>query len=561
MQQTAPHRLIYKIESKILKRANWNLTLPLETAMRVCPETIVALSDSQCLRFIDEINGVRDLQEKVKALQYKIRKIKHKPKNPANRRLIEDYYQTLYSIQFQKDYVCVVMANDSDYDRANLGFSINYGLVDGKADIVHYRRFLGTNGGIKNSTIVYVNEKIYPELKKRLDNGRNLAQKFVPAKLEAYQSLICSGSVPLPLPKGFIVVKDCITRFKEDVILIDDSGEGEPKLTYEKQYEIEHNDSDGYGLMLPSYARKVNLALNGIDSPLSGMNTRFAWNKGMLYTMDFIEFAEKVAGSYYITDVWGDKRDVRDAEVILTESMLKLWAGYDSWESYYENCLKNSYQFSATKTAPDKLENVRNTNYQFLQSYSFTEDEINTLCEPTVREIKEVVGLDYRKAIAFLGGFGLDSDSFIKGNLENSVKALMICPDMIKDPYIQKTIYNRIRNRIIMGERGAILVNANYAMISGDPYALLQSMWGMEITGLLKKGEVYHKYWIDKGAKEIACFRAPMTCHNNIRKMKLRSDENTEHWYQYIKTALIYNAWDSACEAMNGADKDKMLSL
>ena len=561
MQQTAPHRLIYKIESKILKRANWNLTLPLETAMRVCPETIVALSDSQCLRFIDEINGVRDLQEKVKALQYKIRKIKHKPKNPANRRLIEDYYQTLYSIQFQKDYVCVVMANDSDYDRANLGFSINYGLVDGKADIVHYRRFLGTNGGIKNSTIVYVNEKIYPELKKRLDNGRNLAQKFVPAKLEAYQSLICSGSVPLPLPKGFIVVKDCITRFKEDVILIDDSGEGEPKLTYEKQYEIEHNDSDGYGLMLPSYARKVNLALNGIDSPLSGMNTRFAWNKGMLYTMDFIEFAEKVAGSYYITDVWGDKRDVRDAEVILTESMLKLWAGYDSWESYYENCLKNSYQFSATKTAPDKLENVRNTNYQFLQSYSFTEDEINSLCEPTVREIKEVVGLDYRKAIAFLGGFGLDSDSFIKGNLENSVKALMICPDMIKDPYIQKTIYNRIRNRIIMGERGAILVNANYAMISGDPYALLQSMWGMEITGLLKKGEVYHKYWIDKGAKEIACFRAPMTCHNNIRKMKLRSDENTEHWYQYIKTALIYNAWDSACEAMNGADKDKMLSL
>lgn len=561
MQQTAPHRLIYKIESKILKRANWNLTLPLETAMRVCPETIVALSDSQCLRFIDEINGVRDLQEKVKALQYKIRKIKHKPKNPANRRLIEDYYQTLYNIQFQKDYVCVVMANDSDYDRANLGFSINYGLVDGKADIVHYRRFLGTNGGIKNSTIVYVNEKIYPELKKRLDNGRNLAQKFVPAKLEAYQSLICSGSVPLPLPKGFIVVKDCITRFKEDVILIDDSGEGEPKLTYEKQYEIEHNDSDGYGLMLPSYARKVNLALNGIDSPLSGMNTRFAWNKGMLYTMDFIEFAEKVAGSYYITDVWGDKRDVRDAEVILTESMLKLWAGYDSWESYYENCLKNSYQFSATKTAPDKLENVRNTNYQFLQSYSFTEDEINSLCEPTVREIKEVVGLDYRKAIAFLGGFGLDSDSFIKGNLENSVKALMICPDMIKDPYIQKTIYNRIRNRIIMGERGAILVNANYAMISGDPYALLQSMWGMEITGLLKKGEVYHKYWIDKGAKEIACFRAPMTCHNNIRKMKLCSDENTEHWYQYIKTALIYNAWDSACEAMNGADKDKMLSL
>ena len=114
-----------------------------------------------------------------------------------------------------------------------------------------------------------------------------------------------------------------------------------------------------------------------------------------------------------------------------------------------------------------------------------------------------------------------------------------------------------IRKRIEMGERGAIRINANFAMISGDPYALLQSIFGLEITGLLKAGEVYHKYWIDKGAEEIACFRAPMTCHNNIRKMKLHTDTKTNYWYKYINSVLIYNAWDSACEAMNGADKDK----
>ena len=93
-------------------------------------------------------------------------------------------------------------------------------------------------------------------------------------------------------------------------------------------------------------------------------------------------------------------------------------------------------------------------------------------------------------------------------------------------------------------------------MISGDPYALCQSMFGMEITGLLHKGELYHKYWIDKGSTELACFRAPMTCHNNIRKMKLADREETRHWYQYITTAAIFNAWDTACDAMNGADKD-----
>ena len=113
-----------------------------------------------------------------------------------------------------------------------------------------------------------------------------------------------------------------------------------------------------------------------------------------------------------------------------------------------------------------------------------------------------------------------------------------------------------IKKRIQLAQRGAIRVNANYAMISGDPYSLAQNMFGLEVTGLLKKGEVYHKYWIDKGADEIACFRAPMTCHNNIRRMKLAKRDEIRHWYQYITTALIYNSWDSACEAENGADKD-----
>lgn len=46
-------------------------------------------------------------------------------------------------------------------------------------------------------------------------------------------------------------------------------------------------------------------------------------------------------------------------------------------------------------------------------------------------------------------------------------------------------------------------------------------------------------------------------CHNNIRKMKLQPNEQTNYWYQYIKSALVYNAWDTACDAMNGADKDE----
>ncbi len=151
MEQKSCHKLIYKITSKQLKKANWNLTLPLKTAMRECPDCIVALNDSQCLRFIDEINNRQDINEAVKCIQRKIKDIKKKPKTKDTKLLIGEYYNSLYGLQFQKDYICVIMESNKDYDRANQGFSINFGKVDGKDCIIRYRRLLGTNGGIQQS--------------------------------------------------------------------------------------------------------------------------------------------------------------------------------------------------------------------------------------------------------------------------------------------------------------------------------------------------------------------------------------------------------------------------
>jgi len=547
LKQNSSLRLIYKIESKMLRKAKWNLTLPLEEALRDFPECVVSISDSQCLRFINDINGENDIDGKIRSLQNKIRIEKRKKNSPESRIWIREYYRALYETQFQKNYVCVVMANNKDYDRANQGFSING---------IRFRRLLGTNGGIKNSTIVYVNEDIYPELKRRLDNGRNMTKELVPAKLEAYQALICSGSTPLPQPNGIIVVKDCITHFKEDVILIDDSGSGEPSLTYVKDYEIEHNDSDGYGLMLPSYSRRINEFFGGDpDKTISGFNSRCSWIKGMVYTFDYIEFADKVAGSFIIKDVWGTERDIRDAEVILTESMLKLWDSYDSWEDYWCNCQKNGYSLSAAKTTPEELEPVRDLNYQFIQDIDMSDDELKELCSPTISEINDVLGLDYRKSLVFLAGYGLNGSSAL--NLEDDyIKALMIEPQMINDPYVRRNIHSMIKKRIDCAKKGSVRVDANYAMISGDPYALCQSMFELPVTGLLCAGECYHKYWIDKGANEIVCFRAPMLCSNNISKLSLCTSQDALHWFQYIETALVLNAWDTATEAASGADHD-----
>ena len=512
---------------------------------------IVALSDSQILRWICELNGINDLDAEVSKLKSEIKHLKKMQKSKENKEKIKELYEKLYSLQYQKDYFCMIMKTNGDYDRANTGFKINGN---------NYHRLLGTNGGIKKSTITYISESIYPEIVKRMDNGRNKSIQVIPAKLEAYQALICSGSIPVTMPR-IIVVNDCNVTFKEDVIKISDENIGEPIITEVKDCEIEYCDSDGYGFMSPNYSRIVNEDLYGQEfkgETISGINTRFAWTKGMLFTFDFVEFAKQINNeNYEVIDAWGDKRDIRDYDVVLTTSMVKLWDSYDNLEHYLKCCEENHYEFSVAKTTPHKLENVRNANYQFLQTYNLDDETLLQLCQPTISEISDVLGGDWRKTIVFLRGMSLTEESL--EYMENDyIKALMIDRHLLNDPFILRKIHSMIEKRIEIAAKGSIKLNGNFSIISGDLYSLAQSIFGLEVTGLLNPGEVYHKYWVDKNVQDIALFRAPMTCHNNIRCRKVTHDENMDFWYQYDKTGIILNSWDTTCDALNGADKDKM---
>lgn len=546
-KQLTCHKYVYKLNSSRFRKARWKLQLPLTAALKNKSD-IIALNDSQLLRFIDELNGV-NTENEAKSIKKAIKYLKRCSNTPGNREKVSELYYKLYDTQFQPDYLCLIIDRPSDYDKANKLLSVNG---------IKYHRFLGTNGGVKNSTIIYVSERLYPQLKERLDCGRNMEKKFMPAKLEAYQALICSGSTPVSFPRGIIVVPDCITHFKEDVIEIDDSEGDEPSLTYIKDKEIELTESDGYGLALPALMERWNVELGGVPGEvLSGANLRgLPWTKGMVFPVDYIEFGHRVAENYMIKDAWGDWRDVRDSELILTTSMLKLWDSYDSWEDYWENVKKYNYQISIAKTAPHTLEEERATNYQFLQSYHLDKESIRELVKPTVDEIHEILGMDYRKSLLFLRGLGMTEENVQYDSECDFAKALMIEPEMINDPYVRSKIYHMIKKKIQQAKIGVLKVQGNFAIIGGDPYSLMQSMFGLPVTGLLKAGECYHKHWIDRGVEEIACFRAPMTSKYNIRKMKVVRNKEIDFWYQYIDTCMLLNSWDSTKEAENGADCD-----
>lgn len=562
-KQKTTQQFVFKINSTLLAKNNWDLILPLERARRV-PGLVVSLADSQILTWINQINGTTNYDSEAKRIKKEIKFLKKQPNSLENKKNIADKYKELYNLQFKEDYVSLIIDKPSDYERANKGFKIN-GLS--------YKRLLCTTNGVKTSTVVYASEKsiivdskkttMVQELRRRIDNGRNMNEPLVPAKLSAYEALCASNSIPVSWPKGIIIVKDCIIDFKSDVINITDKpGEKEPSVEFLENQDVSNNCSDGCSMMLPSLARKWNGELTGdYEHELGGCNLRCAWTKGMAFPFDYIRFAEEVMGAsdenperYFIEDVWGKKRDVRESELIITESQLKLTSSYKSWEDYYRNCIDNGYTLRVAKTAPHEVDNVRQLNYQFIQSLPMSDDDIDELISPTISEIKDIVGMNVDKTIAYLCGSGFDSDSIEYA--DTIAKALMIEPKMISDPYIQSKLKKMIERRIRDAKIGVLDVHGNFQIISGDLYALCESMFGLKPEGLLKAGQLYSKYWKDCGVKKVLCARAPMSNIHSLMSQNICYDDRVADWYQFMPTVVVVNGHDTMPAALNGFDQD-----
>lgn len=559
-KQQKIQQYIYKLDSSLLDLKHWDLRLPLEQARKL-DGVVVALADSQILSWINEINGTQDYDIKAKEIRKEIKFIKKQENNNQNRTRVAELYKELYKLQFKEDYICVVMKNNSHYKRANEGFCVNG---------IQYKRLLCTTGGVKTSTVVYVSEKVHSELKKRLANNYNTEIPLVPAKYSAYEALAASGSnaVSWPMgsiPGGTIVVKDCMTNFIADVIDVDDSNyPSEPMVELRHNQDFENDASDGCGIMTVELAKQWNGELCGdYDRPLCGCNLRNSFLKGMVFPFDIVKFAEEVNGAsqehpekYFVVDVWGVPRDVRNASLIITESQLKLWNCYDSWESYYNSCIENKYTFRVAKTAVnyEDMDEVRQLNYQFIAPLRLNRDDVVDLIKPTVTEICDILGGDYRRALVYLCGSKLNDDNVMY--TDPVARAVMLNPDLIGDDYIFNRIHRMIKRRITDAKIGVLDVRGNFQILSGDLYALAQSIFGLPVTGLLKAGEIYSKFWLERGVGEVLCYRAPMSNEHSIVRQNVCSSDDAKYWFQYMESIAIVNAWDTMPAALNGFDFD-----
>lgn len=546
-KQLSSRRLIYEIDTTRLKNNNWSLELDLDTARR--NGQIISMFDSEVFRMIRKLRSKDITEEEINKIKFKIKRLQKEKSSSENRIKIKKLTKELDKAIFMPEYVSLVIKRKSDYDTVSKnGFYLNGDK---------FVELLGSPNGIKKNKVVFIKEKIYSKINSQLNNGRDENVAFVPAKLQAYLSLACSNSTPVTNTPNILVVKDCETIFKARVTKIDDTVEtstGEPLITEEYIEEKKFESSDGQGLIYPKMLMKWQEDLR-LDYLPSGVCIRNAFTKGMLFPFDFRKFARDIAKKQTVKDVWGKEHDINNIDIVLTTSMLKLWNCYKSINHFLECCKKNGFGFSVTKVTPQTLENERRLNYQFIQALSLNKDDINDLVNPTIYELKEVLGMGYEKTILFLGGEAMGR-KFTPTIEDKIVSGLMLDARVINDGYVKTSIHKMVKKKIDETKYGKIKVQGNFQIIADDPYTLCESMFGLEPKGLLKANEFYSNYWNKLNVNEVAAFRAPMSCQSNARKFKLVVNDDMKKWYKNMENVFILNSWDTTCDALNGADKD-----
>lgn len=515
---------LFKLESSELKAKDFNYEISVNKART--KNWLIALSSSQVIDWIYAERGIKysELSEMVGELKQ------------------QGKYEEAEDLLFMDELLQIDFGSRSDLD---VLMKEHNGIVtvNGKQ-----YKYLVSKG---SSTFTYIREDLYDMISTRLNAGRNISKKLQPAKLSAYKSLAFTNSTPVTAPQNVIVIPDCEVQFQADYLWV-----GKDVDTIEHRNEVVTRDiCDGCSFISPELAEQWSKDL-GKDKILSAYQVRNLWTKGILFPVDYKKYCIEHE-VYTIKDVWGTERNILMADLILTESMLKLNKGaYESMEHWLQACDDYGYVWRVAKTA--KEDKWGNSNYQQFLPMELTEEDCREFVQDQVKFLKDVSGQNYESTYLFLNGVNNTERSierlFNSDDVDYTLAtALMIEPELINDKFLITKVGRNLRGMRNDMKLGRCMLDSNYQIIVCDVIALLEHLCGQEVKGFLKPYEIYSKKHMEAGVTEALAFRAPMLVANNIVKVSIaQPSEDIQYYLQYLDDVYVVDGCSLINESLCG---------
>ena len=552
-----PNRQFYilRLNSGWLREYNFNVNITFDQAMKT--KKVVALADNQMLRIIRDVTNHKVDLDEIEFLFYQRDKIKKMNNNKENISKLKYLQKKIYNTMYIPEFIVVSIESNGDYDKM-----FDKGLfVNGKK---YVRTSCSASQG-RVSKVVFCEENVAKTLLDILDNGRNHTTPFSPSKYNAYLGTASSATKIVTTPR-FCVIPDCIRNQEIDCWWVSEvEDKNKDDIIEKRTINTEFNIFDGNGLISPNMAQIWANDL-GLDYLPAQWCIRASWVKGMVNVFDFHEFCKEYNnGNYIIDTVYKDcngkpiQVDLRDIDVILTESQFKLWNSYNSLEEYQYYSKKNNLFWGVSLYTPKQDKDILNLNYQFIQTLNLNKEKIEQLCSQTVDYFNGVSLENYWYTILFLMGNNLDDEklsNFLYNSNNYWLKSLIVDKNLIKDKYIREKIFENIKVKLDNACMGRILVDGNFQVIVPDSFALMEHACGLEVKGLIPSNYFYSNYWNNKNVDKIDCMRSPLTYLSEHQVYKLHKDELTEKWFKYNYTGIITNIYDDYTLHFGGSDFD-----
>ena len=537
---------IYKIPSnKITKLKTYSFK---EASKDGC---VVSIGDNLVLAKIREYYGENgdhvSLYNKVQNIRKEMKKIRKLPTSTENVEAIRNLQSQLDNLLFVDDIVNIKVVTKKEYrELGRKGFDLN-----GK----HYVRFMVGSGQMRRNTVTFINEELFDYMQERLMCGLSGKIKTINlAKLSAYFALSFSSVLWVREPR-VCVIKDFDTVIPNQKLNWINKGEDGNTVT-QIYKDIKLNSADGQGLISPEMAKlwAEDMHLNYV--PCSFV-VRTAFVKGNLVSFDFKEYA-KEHGITTIKDRYGTEYNVEDVDVLLSESQFKMAKYYSSWEGYLSYHKAYNLKWGVARYNKEFDDEYVLTNYQYIQVLNLNKEDIDGLISYTTNWIKNICSGNLEYALTYNVGVknpALSVDSIINSCGSTFTKAIIKNPEMLKDGFVQRKIYNSIKESIRQAKIGRIWVKGNYSFMISDPVAQCRSALGLSPDGLLPANHVYGNFWNKRGVSgEVCLLRSPLTHYSEVNIQELSNTEEMQKWYKYIYSGIIYNIYDIS--VVKHADSD-----
>lgn len=245
--------------------------------------------------------------------------------------------------------------------RSLLSEKKNFRVCFDGENFYNYVPFDKSNNMARDCCISFIREDYKDDLDERLFVGVDFSNiKVSLSKYYSYRGLY--------LTTGYRVSDDERLTFSEDTVIIlddwsDDTKECEvytAKATDDPEnwefgnepQKLKINCFDGEGLVSPLYAKYINEELRNkykLKGEATSFQIRMPFTKGMLHTVDFHRFIREELGygdrKVIVKDMFGVKRDLTKAQIIMTKSMFKM----GSWlkkrpENTYNHAMKDYFK-------------------------------------------------------------------------------------------------------------------------------------------------------------------------------------------------------------------------